>query len=346
MISKDKYIIGMGDLLLSLRSPGNERLLQTPVLIPAISGAEMNVCVSCSRFGLKTKFVGAVPDNSIGHSAIRELKKEGIVHHTPYVGDRIGLCFVERGSNQRGSTVLYDRENIPITKVSIKDYDWDSIFDNSDWFHVTGITPALSESAATLVEYAMKRAKENGVTTSCDLNYRKKLWNYGKEAHEVMPNIVRYCDVLIGNEEDIQNSLGITSDNINVVDGHVDSEHYKDILDKVFKEYPNVKKIIISLRTSVSADHNRWSSLLATRDKIIVAKEYDIRDIVDRVGGGDSFAGGIISGFHLFEDDQEALEFATAASCLKHSIAGDFNLVSKEEVLQLMKGDGSGRVQR
>ena len=342
----NQYIVGMGDLLMALRSPNYERLLQSPVLIPAFSGAEMNVCVSCSQFGLKTRFVGAVPDNSLGHAAIKELKKEGIEHYTPFAGSRIGLCFVERGANQRGSTVLYDREHIPITQVSPQDYNWDEIFQDAGWFHITGITPALGQSVADLSLYAMKKAKEKGLTVSCDLNFRKKLWNYGKEAKEVMPQLMKYCDVLIGNEEDIQHSLGIVSDEIDVTKGDVQVGNYKPILDKVFSLHSNIQKIAVSLRTSINANHNRWSSLLATRDTIINAKTYDITDIVDRVGGGDSFAGGLIAGFHLYNNDQEALEFATAASCLKHSIYGDFNLISKEEAKGLMEGDGSGRVQR
>ncbi|OON99621.1 MAG: 2-dehydro-3-deoxygluconokinase [Epulopiscium sp. Nele67-Bin004] len=340
------YIIGMGDLLLALRAPHNERLLQTPCLIPAFSGAEMNVCVSCSQFGLKTKFIGAVPDNALGKAAIKELKKESVEPYVVFAGKRMSLCYVEKGANQRGSTVLYDRENISLMYVVPADYNWDDIFKEASWFHITGITPALSQSTAELALFAVKKAKEKGLTVSCDLNFRKKLWNYGKQAKEVMPAIVEHCDVLIGNEEDIQHSLGIVSDNIDTVKGHIEVEHYKEILDKVFDIYPNIKKIAVSLRTSISADHNRWSALLADRGKVITAKSYDIKDIVDRVGGGDSFAGGLISGFNLFDTDEDALEFATAASCLKHSVPGDLNLVSFEEVTALMRGDGSGRVQR
>ncbi len=332
--------------MLRLTAPGNDRLLQSPNLKATFGGGEANVCVSCARFGLKSKYVSALPKNSLGQKVEELLLGQKVdTSAIAWCGHRVGVYFVERGANQRGSTVLYDRKNSSISEATPNNFDWDKVFENASWFHVSGITPALTESAADLTLYAVKEAKKRGVAVSCDLNYRKKLWDYGKKPSEVMPAIVENTDYLIANEEDIQLSLGINFD-ADVTKGHLEASDYESLMKKVSDKYPHLKAIATTLRESVSADHNNWSAILYTNGKLHISKKYAITHIVDRVGGGDSFAGGLITGLNIYEQPQDALEFAVAASCLKHSIDGDWNLVSKQEVLSLMGGDGSGRVQR
>lgn len=341
-----KYIVGFGELMLRLTSPNYDRLLQTPELKATFGGGEANVCVSCSRFGLPSRYVSAFPKNALGEKAEELLLGQKIdTSAIAWTGSRLGVYFVERGSNQRGSTVLYDREYSSISMASPSDFNWDNVFDNANYIHISGITPALSQSAADLTLFAVQEAKKRGVLVSCDLNFRKKLWNYGKKSSEVMPKIVQYVDLLIANEEDIQLSLGINFD-INVTKGHLEASDYKPLMEDVCKLYPNLKGIATTLRESISANHNNWSAIYYTKNKLYISKKYNITDIVDRVGGGDSFAGGLLSGLKLYSSPQDSLEFAVAASCLKHSIDGDWNLISKSEVLSLMAGDGSGRVQR
>ena len=257
----------------------------------------------------------------------------------------MGIYYLEAGANQLPSKVIYDRAYSSIALVKPGDIDWNKAFDGVDWFHITGITPAISESAMELSLESVKEAKRRNITVSCDLNYRKNLWKYGKKASEVMRELAKYVDVAIANEEDVQKSLEITVD-VNVESGKLDREKYRAFGNKVLEAYPNMQCIAITLRESHSADWNGWAACLNDGKSFYVSKKYEIRDIIDRVGGGDSFAGGLIYGLNHYEDKQSALEFAVAASCLKHSVIGDFNRVSVSDVTKLMGGDGTGRVQR
>ncbi len=340
-----KYIT-FGEIMLRLKPPQWERFFQSPVLEATFGGGEANVAVGLARLGLDVAYVSVIPDNPIGDSCIRELQKQNI--HTSLIvrkGERLGIYFLEAGANQRPSVVLYDRSHSAIAEASPEDIDWNQVFRDAGWFHITGITPAISQSAADLSLAAVQKAKEKGVTVSCDLNYRKKLWKYGKSAPELMGELVKHVDIAIGNEEDCQKSLGVKVD-IDVESGKLQREKYKELTEEVLRQYPNIQKIAITLRESHSASHNDWSAVLNNGKEFLVSKKYEIRNIVDRVGGGDSFAAGLIYGLNHLSDDQQALEFAVAASCLKHSIPGDLPLLSLKEVENLMGGAASGRVQR
>jgi 2-dehydro-3-deoxygluconokinase len=302
--------------------------------------------VSLANFGLDTAFVTALPANDLGDAAVAELRRFGV--DTSLIrrsGERIGIYFLETGSNQRPSRVVYDRNGSSLMQASPEQFDWDAIFTDAAWFHITGITPALSPSAAELSLEACRQARQRGITVSCDFNYRGKLWNYGKSAPEVMTELVTHVDVGIANEEDCQKSLGIGAD-LDARTGALDLERYATLTEKVMAAFPNLAKLAITLRDSRSADTNGWSACLRNQSEFLHGPRYAISDIVDRVGGGDSFAAGLIYGLNRAEDDRAALAFATAASCLKHSISGDFNRVSVAEVEKLMAGDATGRVQR
>jgi 2-dehydro-3-deoxygluconokinase len=339
-------VVTFGEVMLRLKSPGFERLLQSPQLEATFGGAEANVAVSLATFGLPVSFVTALPSNPLGDAAISEIRKFGV--DTSFIkraGDRIGIYFLEAGSNQRASKVTYDRAGSSIAAAKPGDFDWDAILEGASWFHLSGVTPAISASAAALSIDAVKSARSKGITVSCDYNYRQNLWRYGKKAPEVMREIVSKANIGIANEEDCQKALGIEID-AGVSKGKPDAERYSRLAEKVLTEFPNLEKQLITLRESHSADHNGWSAILHNRKKSLTSHRYDITDIVDRVGTGDSFAAGFIYGSITYRDDQRALEFAAAASCLKHSILGDFNRVDVAEVQALVKGDGSGRVQR
>ena len=339
-------IITFGEIMLRLKSPALERFFQSPSLEATFGGGEANVAVSLANYGMDAAFVTALPNNAIGEACVRDVRSFGVdVSDIKMVDGRMGIYFLETGSNQRPSKVVYDRADSAIAIAPIDLFDWEKIFEGADWFHISGITPAISASAAELSLAACKAAQEMGVTVSCDLNYRKNLWKYGKKAAEVMRELANYVDVAIANEEDVQKSLEITTD-VNVESGELDRAKYKALGDKVLETYPNMKCIAITLRESKSADWNGWAACLNDRENFYVSKRYEIRDIVDRVGGGDSFGGGLLYGLTHYEDKQQALEFAVAASCLKHSILGDFNRVDVAEVEKLMGGDGTGRVQR
>ena len=332
--------------MLRLKSPAAERFFQSPSLEATFGGGEANVSVSLANFGLETDFVTVLPDNAITDEIIRQLRGFGVGTKNIINADgRVGIYFLETGANPRPSKVIYDRANSSIAITPVDNYDWDKIFDGTTWFHITGITPAISQIGADVAIAAVKEAKKRDITVSCDLNYRKNLWKYGADAKEVMTTITEYTDVVIANEEDCQKSLGIKAD-VDVSSGSIDNEKYKALTDKVLATFPNVKKIAVTLRESHSADYNGWRACINNGKEFFVSKKYEITDIVDRVGGGDSFAGGLIYGLNTYASDSEALEFAVAASCLKHTIPGDFNRVSVSEVEKLMKGDGSGRVQR
>lgn len=339
-------IVTLGEIMLRLKSPALERFFQSPSLEATFGGGEANVAVSLANYGMDAAFVTALPNNAIGEACLRDVRSFGVdVSNIKMMDGRMGIYFLETGSNQRPSKVVYDRADSCIAKAPVDTFDWKKIFDGATWFHITGITPAISQSAADLSLAAVKAAKEMGVTVSCDLNYRKNLWKYGKKASEVMREMAMYVDVAIANEEDVQKSLEITVD-VNVESGELDREKYRLLGNKVLEAYPNIKMIAITLRESHSADWNGWAACLNDGENFYVSKKYEIHDIIDRVGGGDSFAGGLIYGLNTYDDKQTALEFAVAASCLKHSIIGDFNRVSVSDVEKLMGGDGTGRVQR
>ncbi|MBO5236825.1 MAG: sugar kinase [Spirochaetaceae bacterium] len=341
--------VTFGEIMLRLKSPDNQRLFQSPTLEATFGGGEANVAVSLGILGKEAAFVSSVPDNSIGQGAINELRRYGV--DTRFIrkekNGRLGIYFLENGSCSRPSSVIYDRQDSCISKAKNTDFNWELILNDTNWFHVTGITPAISQSGADLAMQAVSAAKKSGVTVSLDLNYRKKLWNYGKTAPEVMCALAEKVDVLIANEEDIQKSLGINAPTVDVTKGKLERKDFKTLAEKVKAKFPNIKIVAITLRESISADKNGWSAVLSGESKFLTSKEYLIEDIVDRVGAGDAFSAGLIYGLQEYgEDEQSALEFATAASCLKHTISGDFNLSTKQEILTLMAGDSSGRVHR
>lgn len=338
--------ITFGEILLRLKPPLRERFFQSPSLEATFGGGEANVAVSLSNFGENAAFFTALPQNAIGDACIRSLKSFGVdTSHIVRGAGRMGIYFLETGSNQRPSKVIYDRAGSALAQYEPESVDWGALFSNGDWFHISGITPALSEKAMALSIRGVQEAKAHGCMVSCDLNYRKNLWKYGKTAQEVMPQLMAYTDVAIANEEDVQKSLQI-SVGADVARGRLSVRQYRELGDLVLSTYPNLKMIAFTLRESVSADSNGWSACLNDRENFYVSRRYYIGDIVDRVGGGDSFAGGLLYGLNHFKDRQDALEFAVAASCLKHTISGDFNWVTLEEVANLMAGDNSGRVQR
>jgi len=339
-------IVTFGEVMLRLKSPNFERLFQSPVLEATFGGGEANVAVSLATFGEEVAFVTALPDNPIADACLAQLQGFGV--DTQFVlrsGERMGIYFLEAGANQRPSKVIYDRAHSAVSDIQPGQVEWKRVFQGADWFHITGITPAISASAAEVSLEAVQTAKELGLTVSCDFNFRKKLWKYGRSAPEVMRELVKFVDVGIANEEDCQKSLGI-SVNVDVTSGELKADAYKQLAEKVLEEFPNLRMQAITLRESISASHNRWSAVLHTRNDFFVSRKYDITHIVDRVGGGDSFAAGLIYGLNHFPVPGEALEFAVSASCLKHSIPGDFNRVTVSEVETLMRGDVSGRVQR
>ncbi len=335
-----------GEIMLRLKSPNSELLFQSPVLEATFGGGEANVAVSLANYGQDVAYVTVLPNNGIGEACKGELRRFGVdVSRIVTSEGRLGTYYLESGANQRPSKVIYDRSYSAIAMAKPGDIDWDKAFEGIGWFHITGITPAISETAMELSMESVKEAKKRNIIVSCDLNYRKNLWKYGKKASEVMREMAKYVDVAVANEEDVQKSLEITTDVV-VESGELDREKYKILGDKVLATYPNMKMIAITLRESHSADWNSWAACLNDGENFYVSKKYEIRDIVDRVGGGDSFAGGLIYGLNHYEDKQQALEFAVAASCLKHSFIGDVNRVGISDVEKLMGGDGSGRVQR
>ena len=339
-------VLTFGEIMLRLKAPGHERFFQSPMLEATFGGGEANVAVSLANYGMDAEFLTVLPKNDIADACIRELRYFGVDTKKIVCGDgRMGIYYLEGGANQLPSKVVYDRAYSSIALAKPGDIDWDKAFEGVAWFHITGITPAISESAMELSLESVKEAKKRNITVSCDLNYRKNLWKYGRKASKVMRELAKYVDVAIANEEDVQKSLEITVD-VNVESGELDREKYRALGNKVLEAYPNMKCIAITLRESHSADWNGWAACLNDGKDFYVSKKYEIRDIIDRVGGGDSFAGGLIYGLNQYEDKQSALEFAVAASCLKHSVIGDFNRVGVSDVEKLMGGDGTGRVQR
>ncbi len=337
-------IVTFGEIMLRLQPPGHQRFIQAQTLEATFGGGEANVAVSLANYGADAYFVTKLPSNPIGDKCVAELKKYSV--RTDYIargGERLGIYFIEKGASQRASQVVYDRAYSAVSTVSGAEFDWDTIFDGADWFHFTGITPALGDAAADATLTACKKAREKGVKVSCDLNFRKKLWT-SEKANKVMSEIMPFVNVVIANEEDSEKVFGIKASNTNITGGHLSDEGYHEVCKKL-KDKFGFDKVAITLRESISASINNWSGLLYDGESFYKSKKYEI-NIVDRVGGGDSFGGGLIysllSGFNM----QDSIEFAVAASCLKHSVEGDFNIVTADEVKSLAKGDGSGRVQR
>ncbi len=339
--------VTFGEIMLRLKPPEFLRFNQTDVFEATYGGGEANVAVSLSNFGIDARFVTALPDNPIGDACLNSLRQYGV--DTSYIvrqGERLGIYYLEAGAVQRPSKVVYDRAMSSVSEVKRGDINWDAAFENADWFHWTGITPAISEGAADVCLEAIEAAKQKGLKISADLNYRKNLWKWGKSASDVMPELVQHVDVAIGNEEDADKVFGIAAPGADVEGGHVQADAYRYVCEKLVERFPSLQTVCITLRGSVSASHNTWSGVLYDGKEMYVGAEYDITHIVDRVGGGDSFAAGIIYSMLSGKGPQESLDFAVAASCLKHTIHGDPNMVSVAEVEHLIKSGGSGRVQR
>jgi 2-dehydro-3-deoxygluconokinase len=343
-------VVTFGEIMLRLAPQGFLRFSQANSFDPIYGGGESNVAVSLANYGVDCDFVTRLPKNDIGACAMMEMRKRGVgVDKIVYGGDRLGIYFLETGAVSRGSKVVYDRAHSAIAEIESGMIDWDAVFEGAEWFHWTGITPAISQGAADVCLEAVKAASAKGITISTDLNYRAKLWNYGGDREAIMTELTSYCDVILGNEEDAEKHFGIHPEGLDVhKHGHdVKAEAFLSVCKQMMTKFPRAKKVITTLRGSISASHNTWAGVLYDGSKMYETRQYQITDIVDRVGGGDSFMGGLIYGLLKYpEDDQNALDFAVAASCLKHTIKGDANLVTVDEVEKLMGGDASGRVAR
>ena len=342
-------VITFGEIMLRLSTPGYLRFGQARQFDACFGGGEANVAVSLANYGIDAEFVTRLPENDIARACLKELRSYGVAtDHIVYGGDRLGIYFLETGAVARPSKVIYDRANSSIATIQPGMIDWDEVFKGADWFHWTGITPAISQGAADVCLEAITAARRLGVTVSCDLNYRKNLWKYGKKASEVMPALVEGCDIILGNEEDAEKVFGIKPEGFDVAatGGTIDQGRFQSVGEQLIKRFPNARKVIITLRGSINANHNTWGGVLWDGKTLYESPRYDITHIVDRVGGGDSFMGGLIYGLLSYNDDRKALNFAVAASCLKHTVSGDYNQVTVEEVENLMNGDASGRVSR
>lgn len=335
--------------MLRLSTPSYQRFSQAKQFDATFGGGEANVAVSLANYGLEADFVTRLPENDIAESCIRDLRSYGVgTANIVRGGSRTGIYFLETGAVARPSKVVYDRAGSAIAEIKPGMIDWDKVFDGADWFHWTGITPAISQGAADVCLEAIKAANRLGITVSCDLNYRKNLWKYGKPAGAVMPALVEGSDIILGNEEDAEKVFGIKPEGFDAAatDGSIDQKRFQSVCEQLMARFPRARKVIITLRGSINANHNTWGGVLWDGKTLHQSRRYDITHIVDRVGGGDSFMGGLIYGLKTYDDDSKALEFAAAASCLKHTIFGDYNQVTVAEVEKLMGGDASGRVSR
>ena len=343
-------VVTFGEIMLRLSPPGYLRFSQTNSFDVVYGGGESNVAVSLANYGIPVEFVTRIPKSEIGECALMELRKRGVgTSHIVLGGERLGIYFMETGAVNRSSNVVYDRTNSAMAELKSGMINWDKVFDGVKWFHWTGITPAISKNAADVCLEAVKIASDKGLTISTDLNYRSKLWKYEGNRNEIMTELTSYCDIILGNEEDTEMHFGIKPEDldINKQGNEINSEAFLSVCNQMMKKFPRAKKIIITLRGSISASHNSWAGILYDGKKMYESIQYQITDIVDRIGGGDSFMGGLIYGFLNYpNEDQKALDFAVAASCLKHTIKGDVNLVKVEEVEKLMNGNSSGRVNR
>jgi len=343
-----KRCVTFGEIMLRLSPPGFERFLQTSSFEARYGGAEANVAASLSGYGIPVTFISRVPNNELGSGAIQTLRALGI--DTRFIqrgGERLGIYFLETGASARASKVLYDRAYSGMASVTPGMINWKEVFTGADWFHWTGITPAISETAALTIKEALEAASHHNLNISVDLNYRKRLWQWGKTPKEVMSDLVSYCDVIVGNEEDAQKVFEIHPEGVEIRSGYLDASAYESVGRQLMSHFPRCQRAVITLRSSISASHNSWSGVLWDGIQLLHGPSYDITPIVDRVGGGDAFVGGLIYGLLTFDgDNQKSLNFGIAASCLKHTIPGDFNLVTVTEVQKLLSGDASGRVSR
>lgn len=344
-----KKIVTFGEIMLRLATPGYLRFGQANELTATFGGGEANVAVSLANYGMNTDYITRLPNNDIARACLQDLRGRGVgTDHVLFGGERMGIYFLETGAIARASKVIYDRSHSSIAEIQPGMVDWETILDGAGWFHWTGITPAISQGAADVCREAIQTANRLGVTVSCDLNYRKNLWKYGKSAAEVMPELVEGCDLILGNEEDADKVFGIKPEGFDVTatQGKVNAAEFESVCRQLMARFPRAKKVVITLRGAINANHNTWGGVLFDGNRLYQSPRYDITHIVDRVGGGDSFMGGLIYGLLTYADDQQALDFAAAASCLKHTIYGDYNQVSVQEVETLMRGDASGRVSR
>lgn len=342
-------VVTFGEIMVRLGAPGYLKLIQANQFDVSYAGAEANVAVSLANYGIETDYITCLPDNPIAERCIMDLRGHKVgVNHIQRTGKRMGILYLETGSNARPSKVYYDREDSSIATVVPGSFDWKEILKDITWFHWTGITPALSANAAAECLKAIKTANELGVTVSCDINYRGNLWKYGKTAAEVMPEMVDGSDIILGNEEDCEMVFGIKPKDFDAAktNGNVDQSSFLSVCQQMMERFPRCKKMVVTLRGAINANHNTWGGVLYNGKELIESRRYDITDIVDRVGGGDSFMGGLIFGLLHYQDDRKALEFATAASCLKHTLKGDYNWVTVRDVESLINGDTSGRVKR
>lgn len=344
-----KKIVTFGEIMLRLATPGYLRFGQANELTATFGGGEANVAVSLANYGMDTDYITRLPNNDIARACLQDLRGRGVgTDHVLFGGERMGIYFLETGAVARASKVIYDRSHSSIAEIQPGMVDWETILDGAGWFHWTGITPAISQGAADVCREAIQTANRLGVTVSCDLNYRKNLWKYGKSAAEVMPELVEGCDLILGNEEDADKVFGIKPEGFDVTatQGKVNAAEFESVCRQLMARFPRAKKVVITLRGAINANHNTWGGVLFDGNRLYQSPRYNITHIVDRVGGGDSFMGGLIYGLLTYADDQQALDFAAAASCLKHTIYGDYNQVSVQEVETLMRGDASGRVSR
>ena len=346
----NKKVVTFGEIMLRLAPQGFLRFSQATSFDVVYGGGESNVAVSLANYGISVEFVTRLPKNDIGQCALMEIRKRGVgTNHIIYGGERLGIYFLETGAVARGSKVVYDRAHSAMSEIEAGMVNWKAVFDGVDWFHWTGIAPAISQGAANACLEAVKIALEMGVTISTDLNYRAKLWKYGVPSEPIMTELVSYCDIIVGNEEDAERHFGIKPEGLDVTKHghHVKAKAFLSVCEQMMEKFPKAKKVITTLRGSISASHNTWAGVMYDGETLYSSTQYQITDIVDRVGGGDSFMGGLIYGLLTYEDnDQKALDFAVAASCLKHTIKGDANLVTVEEVEKLLSGNASGRVSR
>ncbi|MEQ8415623.1 MAG: sugar kinase [Imperialibacter sp.] len=345
-----KKVVTFGEIMLRLSPPGFLRFSQANSFDVVYGGGESNVAVSLANYGVPVDFVTRLPKNDLGECALMEMRKRGVnTQNIIFGGDRLGIYFLETGAVTRGSKVVYDRAHSSMADIKPGMIDWKKVFEGAGWFHWTGITPAISQGSADACLEAVKVASDMGITISTDLNYRAKLWKYGVPSEPIMTELTSYCDIILGNEEDAEMHFGIKPEGLNVTtQGHeVTAQAFLSVCKQMMVKFPKAKKVITTLRGSISASHNSWAGVLYDGKKMFESKQYQITHIVDRVGGGDSFMGGLIYGLLQYPDnDQHALDFAVAASCLKHTIVGDANLATKSEVEKLMGGDASGRVAR
>jgi 2-dehydro-3-deoxygluconokinase len=343
-----KKVVTFGEIMMRLSPPGFQRFTQARTFDVIYGGGEANVAASLANFGQAVDFVTRIPENEIGDACIQYLRQLNIgTEKIVRGGQRLGIYFLEMGAVQRGSLVIYDRANSSISTIKQGMIDWKSVFEDADWFHWTGITPAISADTAEACLEAVHTARELGITVSCDLNYRSKLWKWGKKAGEVMPELVSLCHVAIGNEEDAEKVFGIKASGVDIKTGLVEADKYYEVMTALNNKFPNLNTIAITLRSSISASHNTWSGIMWKDGEFFTGQSFDITHIVDRVGGGDAFMAGLIYGLRNFpEDPKHALDFAIGASCLKHTVFGDFNQVRVPEVEKLIAGDKSGRVSR